>query len=203
MGSRSCWINGIVVGDALASLHEESITSAGYVAASLHRAYVEKADARAGGVGYESSILSAQLLTAQQIAAKNPPPSFPLCVINNQRAPAAFRRRAATTSISPRCRGFRGGVRTACQDAPRHTQIPTPALGANPFGATARPARGEPSRTIKPRPAEPFVEGSVESADRGSRRRASGAAARQSKFPQLAHSTAEGRADEPACLTDT
>jgi len=58
------------LGYDLPKFMEESIARADYVVLICTETYVAKANARAGGVGYESGLLASLLLNPQQIAAK-------------------------------------------------------------------------------------------------------------------------------------
>lgn len=60
----------LALGDDLPRFMEENIAEAGYVLLICTETYITKADARAGGVGYESGLLASRARTAALCRAR-------------------------------------------------------------------------------------------------------------------------------------
>ena len=133
----------LALGAELPKFMESSITTCDYALLICTELYVAKANDRAGGVGYETSIFASQLLTSAQIAAKEKSSLIPIVrqASKSHLLPTFVQGRfyadlSADTDPANREREYEKLVRTL-HDTPQHR---APPLGRNPFVALQREA---------------------------------------------------------------
>lgn len=186
-------------GDEMTRFMEESLAKADYAVLICTEKYVAKADERVGGVGYESTQLAAQLLTAAQVTQKGPRRIVP--VIRQAARPPKLPRFADgrlyidfSTYVTDIDGAFEELVR-ALHGTPKY--VPPP-VGRNPFehqGIAIQVSPVAPS-------SRPAID--VLRTLRTLRREASAAlVARHSGFAQFARSQPEARADQLAKVMGT
>jgi TIR domain len=128
------------LGDELPKFMEQGIAHCDYTLLICSATYVAKANARAGGVGYETGIVTSQLLTRAQIDAKEPSTIIP--VVRQSQQPRVlpifaggrlYVDLSADTDLKAREAAYEQLVRTLHR-TPKHR---VPAVGRNPYAAQA------------------------------------------------------------------
>jgi hypothetical protein len=132
------------LGDELPRFMEASIAKADYILLICTEPYVRKADERAGGVGYESSLLSAQLLAARQIAEQDASRIIPI-LRQSTPTPRVPRFMAGRyyANLSENVPHFEAEYEQLVRTLHRAPKHQPPARGTNPF-ATRGTAPAEP-----------------------------------------------------------
>jgi len=190
------------LGDDLPKFMEDSVANAGFVLLICSEAYIAKADARAGGTGYESGLIASLLLNPTQIAAKGPARLIP--VVRQTSTPRQLPRFVAGRVYADLSEGTLAADATYEQLVRRLHGTPQhepPPIGHNPFAPVTPsvPRIDAGGRTVS--------NGTVHDLRRALRRaRTEGAEAllaRQGQLPMLAGATPQQRDDEMLSVLNT
>jgi len=117
---------------------EQSVASCDYVVLICTEAYVEKADMRAGGVGFESRLLASLLLTSSQIESKGVNRLIPVVRQTGQvRRLPMFAGSRLYADFSADASGVEAAYETLVRTLHGTPKHEPPPLGFNPFARSA------------------------------------------------------------------